>query len=243
MAALYDAIGKGYSGLRVPDRRVAAQIGEGIGDARSVINIGAGVGSYEPTNVPVVAVEPSQVMIAQRPPGAAPAVRARAEALPFPDASFDVALAVLTMHHWSDLAGGLREVRRVAKRVVLLTWESYPDDFWLLDYFPEIKTIDDDIFPPMDELAAMTGPVRVTPLPIPHDCTDGFMCAYWRRPASYLDAHVRSAISTFARDDVDFAPGLARLDADLASGAWSERYGHIMEWSSYDAGYRVVVSE
>ncbi|MEM7166948.1 MAG: class I SAM-dependent methyltransferase [Planctomycetota bacterium] len=242
MNARYDTIGRGYADLRRPDPRIAALLGTRLDGATTVVNVGAGVGSYEPDDVRVVAVEPSRVMIDQRPQGIAPAVQACAEALPFADGSFDAALAVLTMHHWSSIADGLREVRRVARRLVLLTWECYPKDFWLLDYLPQIETIDDDIFPPMEQLADWLGDLDVAPLPVPHDCSDGFMCAYWRRPHSYLDANVRSAISTFAQHDADFVPGLQRLAADLQSGAWERRYGHILEWPSYDLGYRIVTT-
>lgn len=241
--ALYDSIGTGYQVCRRPDVRIAAVVARELAEVRTLVNVGAGVGSYEPMNRQVVAVEPSQVMIAQRPRGAAPVVRARAEALPFAARAFDCAMGILTLHHWTDVRQGLREMRRVARRrVVLLTWIGFLEHFWLLDYLPQIKAIDEPMFPSLAQLAASIGPVRAIPVPIPHDCTDGFLCAYWRRPEAYLDADVRRAISTFARMP-DVAPGLARLQHDLASGDWHERYGALLSVDAKDFGYRVVVAE
>ena len=177
---LYDVIGRGYAEQRRPDPRIAARLRVTLGDARSVLNVGAGAGSYEPADRTVVAVEPSAVMIAQRPPGSAPAVRARAEALPFPDRAFDAVLAVLTLHHWADRTGGLAECARVArKRVVLLTWDAESDGFWLVkDYFPEMTEIDRQRFPGMEAYEGMFGTqarVEVSVVPISHDCVDGIV--------------------------------------------------------------------
>jgi SAM-dependent methyltransferase len=240
-APLYDRIGTGYRDYRRPDPRVAALLSAALGGARRVINLGAGVGSYEPRDRPVVAVEPSRVMIAQRAAGSAPAVQAHAEALPFADDAFDCAMATLTIHHWASVEAGLREAARVAHRVVVLTWVGFPRHFWLMDYFPEIASFDFELFPSLEQLAAWLGPLRVIDVPIPHDCSDGFLCAYWRRPAAYLDAGVRGAISTFARA-ADVSDGLARLRADLASGAWRARYGDLLGREEMDFGYRVVVA-
>ena len=162
---------------------------DALGPAASVVNVGAGAGSYEPADRRVVAVEPSREMIRQRPAGAAPVVQASATALPFAAGAFDAALAVLTVHHWPDRARGLAELRRVARdRVVILTWEPDAARFWLVeDYFPELVAIDRAIFPTRDELERSLGPVELRPLPIPHDCVDGFLGAYWRRPHAYLD--------------------------------------------------------
>lgn len=245
--ALYDSIGRGYATFRRPDQRIASAVDAALGDAVSVVNIGAGAGSYEPPGRTVIAVEPSDVMIRQRPVGAAPCLRGSAEALPLETASVDAAMAVLSVHHWVDLERGLAEMARVAReRVVLLTWVPDAAPFWLTDdYFPEILAHDRTIFPGAGVLGAILerviGPVRMTPVPIPHDCTDGFLCAYWRRPDCYLDAGRRGAISSFAR--IDAEGGLARLRDDLASGRWAERNGALLELDALDVGYRIVVCE
>jgi SAM-dependent methyltransferase len=180
-------------------------------------------------------------MIRQRHPRAAPVVRAAAGDLPFADGAADAALAVLTVHHWPDRARGLAELARVARRcVVILTWDPGTYGFWLVeDYFPEIVAVDREIFPTLADFTAALGPVEVRPLPIPHDCCDGFLGAYWRRPRAYLDAGVRLAISTFSK--IDVAPGLARLRADLESGNWQRRHGAVLEATELDLGYRLVV--
>jgi SAM-dependent methyltransferase len=216
-----------------------------LGEAQWVLNVGAGSGSYEPPDRPVVAVEPSAVMLAQRAGGAAPAVRARAEALPFPDRSFDAVMGVLTLHHWSDRAGGLAECARVARqRVVLLTWDPEANAFWLLqEYLPAIAAVDRELFPPMSAYAEAFGPgarVEVEALPVPRDCVDGFLGAYWARPAAYLDPAVRAGISAFAYPGAE--AGLERLAADLASGAWHSRHGDRLEADDLDVGYRLVVA-
>ena len=245
--ALYDRIWRGYAAFRQPDRRIAVAIDRALGDARSVVNVGAGSGSYEPAGRAVIAVEPSDVMIRQRPAGAAPCLQGRAEALPLATASVDAAMAVLTLHHWSDPERGLAEMARVARRrVVLLTWVPDAAPFWLTDdYFPEIAADDRRLFPAAAALEGLlgrsVGPARIVPVPVPHDCTDGFLCAYWRRPDSYLSDAVRSAMSSFARFDA--GPGLARLRADLASGRWAERNRHLLELEALDLGYRLVCCE
>lgn len=242
-SVLYDEIGRGYAGRRRPDPRIHAALAAALGGARSVLNVGAGSGSYEPDGPVVVAAEPSAVMIAQRPPGSAPAVQSRAEALPFADADFDAVLAVLTLHHWTDRAGGLAECARVAReRVVLLTWDAAAGGFWLVqDYLPEFLELDRRQFPAMEEYAAMLGTrVEISTVPIPRDCVDGFLGAYWARPEAYLDARVRSSISSFAR--LDTRRGLARLRADLVSGAWHDRHGHLLETDALDVGYRIVTA-
>lgn len=245
--ALYDGIGHGYAVYRRPDPRIAAAIHAALGDAASVVNIGAGAGSYEPAGRTVLAVEPSDVMIRQRPAGAAPCLQGSAESLPLESACADAAMAILSVHHWKDLEGGLREMARVArKRVVLLTWVPDAAPFWLTEgYFPEIIAHDRTIFPTTDALSAMLertiGPAHIEPLRIPHDCTDGFLCAYWRRPECYLNAERRSVISSFAR--IDAEPGLAKLRADLSSGRWVERNRPLLALDELDAGYRIVRCE
>jgi SAM-dependent methyltransferase len=247
MTTVYDSIGRGYTTLRRPDPRIAAAIGGALGDARSVINVGAGAGSYEPADRRVVAVEPSRGMIGQRAAGSAPAVQAAAEALPFGDGACDAALAVLTVHHWRDRAAGLAELRRVARRtVVVVTWDpAGADAFWLTrEYLPAIVGVDIAIFPSLDELDRALGGTRVTTLPVPHDCADGFLGAYWRRPERYLDPTARAAISTFAKLAPEaVAPGLARLADDLASGRWESRFGHLRAQPEADLGYRLVIAE
>ena len=242
---LYDTIGRGYDAHRRPDPRLAAAITAALGASASVVNVGAGAGSYEPVDRPVVAVEPSPAMLRQRRPGAAPAVRASATELPFRDAGFAAALAVLTVHHWADRARGLAELARVAReRVVIVTWDPQARlPFWLVDdYFPEIPAIDRQIFPTLDEFRRVLGPLDARPLPIPHDCVDGFLGAYWRRPETYLDAGARGAISTFTKL-ADVRPGLARLSADLADGTWERRHGHLRARDALDLGYRLLVAE
>jgi len=247
MAAVYDDIGRGYVVTRRPDPRIALAIREALGEARTVLNVGAGTGSYEPTELRVVAVEPSLEMLRQRPAGAVQAVQAVAEYLPFPDASFDAALAVLTVHHWQDRAAGLTELRRVAQqRVVMLTWDpACRDAFWLTtQYVPEIVDFDVPRFPPLAELGRYLGPIEARPLPIPHDCQDGFLGAFWRRPEAYLDPQVRRAMSGFTQ----LAPqviqaGLARLAEDLRSGRWQAQFGWLYNQESLDLGYRLITAQ
>jgi SAM-dependent methyltransferase len=243
MAQLYDDIGRDYRAHRRPDPRIAAAIAEALDDAGTVVNVGAGAGSYEPVDRHVVAVEPSATMIAQRQVGGAPVVQASATDLPFRDRSFAAALAMLTVHHWPEQVRGLAELSRVAReRVVVLTWDPDGPRFWLVDeYFPEVGVIDRPIFLTLDELRGALGPIDVRPLPIPHDCTDGFLGAYWRRPAAYLDAGVRGAISTFTKV-ADVEPGIARLRGDLEDGTWTRRHADLLDRSELDLGYRLVVA-
>jgi SAM-dependent methyltransferase len=240
----YDAIGRSYSTRRQPDPRLGAQVDALIGRDSTVLNVGAGTGSYEPIRRGVIAVEPSIVMLNQRPPSAAPAVRAVAEALPFQDQAFDVALAILTVHHWNDQRRGLEECARVAQdRVVILTWDPDAEGFWLVrDYFPEILAIDRRIFPSMELLSAVLGPIDVQPLPIPDDCVDGFLGAYWQRPEAYLDEEVRAGISTFSQlTNID--QQLERLEHDLTSGNWKRRNAELRDLTDLDVGYRLVMAE
>jgi len=240
---LYDTIGTRYSTYRRPDPRIAGPVYSELRQAATIVNLGAGVGAYEPGDRDLIAVEPSRLMISQRPRGAPPVVQAQAEFVPFRDGAFDVAMAILSIHHWSDMERGLLEARRVAKhQVVLLTWIGFGQDFWLLDYLPQIREIDEALFPSIEDLAQILGPLRVIPVPIPHDCTDGFLCAYWRRPHAYLDEGVRSAISTFSRIR-GFEDGLRSLEKDLQSGEWKQLYGHLFHSESMDYGYRVVVTK
>lgn len=244
----YDEIGKGYTNRRRADPRLAARLHAALGSARSVLNVGAGAGAYEPTDRATVALEPSAVMLAQRPPGAAPAVQGHAEALPFATRSIDAVLAVLTVHHWTDPPSGLAECVRVARqRVVLFTWDPTSEGFWLVrDYLPALLAMDRARFLPIPALAAAFGPgvqLSVAPVPIPHDCADGFLGAYWRRPASYLDPEVRAGMSSFACVAAEVEMGLERLRADLGAGAWQARHAALRAREQLDIGYRLIVGE
>ncbi len=240
--AVYDGLGlgEGYALRRRPDPRIASAIAAALGDARLVINVGAGAGSYEPADRIVRAVEPSSVMIAQRPESAAPCVCAAAESLPFADDAFDAAMAVLTIHHWTDWCAGLREMRRVARRrIVLLTFDVEASDFWLMrDYFPALAELDRRIMPKLSDMAGALGAFEAAPVPIPYDCIDGFLGAYWRRPEIYLDDVARKSMSSFAK--IDPQDGLQRLADDLASGAWRSRYAPLLSLDALDVGYRLV---
>jgi SAM-dependent methyltransferase len=241
--AAYDAIGQGYGVHRKPDPRIAAALERALGDSSRVVNIGAGTGSYEPAERSVVAVEPSAVMIAQRPSGSAPCVQARAEALPFGNHSFDAAMAVLTTHHWTDAALGLREMARVSRLQVVLTWDKRAwDVLWLVrDYFPQIRELETDLAA-LDEVLAVWPDALVEPVPVPADCVDGFLAAYWQRPEAYLDPQVRSGISSFARLPAAVVEaGLERLADDLATRRWADRHHELLRRTELDCGYRLVV--
>jgi SAM-dependent methyltransferase len=243
----YDRIGRGYSLHRRADPRIARQILDALGDASTVVNIGAGTGSYEPRHLAVTSVEPSAEMIRQRPLNAAPVVRAMAERLPSRDDSFDASLALLTIHHWRDLTEGLGEMRRVARRrIVILTWDiAAGASFWLTaHYFPEIIAFDANRIVPIDELVDVLGGAKVLPVPIPRDCQDGFLAAYWARPEEYLAPQRRAAISVFSQmPEAAVKAGLIRLSRDLGSGVWDERFGELRTRESLDAGYRLLIAE
>jgi SAM-dependent methyltransferase len=244
MTELYDRIGRGYARQRRPDPRVAARIMAALVDAGSVLNVGAGSGSYEPADRSVIALEPSWTMIGQRGPDAAPVVCASAMDMPFPDRSFDAALALFTVHHWPDQRRGLREMARVTReRCVIFTCDLPIETFWLTrDYFPEITENDRALFPPLAMYRDVFSRVEIRAVPVPHDCCDGFLAAYWRRPHAYLDPAIRGAMSAFAGVK-DAGPGLARLKSDLANGTWARRNGDLLELAELDLGYRLVVAE
>jgi SAM-dependent methyltransferase len=242
MEALYDTIGVNYAELRKPDLRIAQAIEGALGQSKIVLNVGAGTGSYEPTDREVIAVEPSLEMIGKRRPASARAIQASAEELPFEDKRFDAAMAILTIHHWTDKAAGLREMRRVTQGpIVLLTFDPAHRP-WLTDYLPQLVRLDDAQMPQMADYARWLGPVRIEPLPIPHDCTDGFLYANWRRPAAYLDPRVRSGSSSFWAIG-DCSAELDRLARDLESGEWERRYARLLALDAYDAGYRLVIAD
>jgi SAM-dependent methyltransferase len=247
MTNAFDNIGIGYSVARQPDPRIANWIIEALGDAKSVLNIGAGSGSYEPRDRMVVAVEPSVVMIRQRPVGSAPVVQALAEALPLRNDSVDCASAILTIHHWTLPLQGLAEMRRVArKRIVLLTWDQDVwESFWLIrEYLPCVGEFDRSRAVAISTIERALGDCKIQCIPIPHDCTDGFHGAFWRRPTAYLDARIRSGISTYALlPPQQFAAGLDRLARDIQSGVWEERHHELLRAQELDVGYRLVVSE
>lgn len=242
MAAVYDEIGVDYADLRKPDPRIAAAITDALGSAESVINIGAGAGSYEPSDRRVTAVEPSIEMIRQRDPAAAKAVHGHAENLPFADDSFDAAMAILTVHHWTDKAKGMAEMRRVSRGpVVLLTFDSEHPGCWLTDYIPELVELDERQMPKMADYEKWLGSAEIRAVHIPHDCTDGFLYAYWRRPRAYLDPQIRKGISSFWVIE-GIEERLELLARDLDSGAWERRYSDLLERDAIDAGYRLLVA-
>ncbi|MDU0300807.1 MerR family transcriptional regulator [Streptomyces sp. PAL114] len=243
---LYDAIGGAYTATRRTDPRIAARIQDALGDARTVLNVGAGTGSYEPTDREVTAVEPSAVMRGQRPDGAAPCLAAAAEELPFGDGAFDAAMAVSTVHHWGDPIAGLREMRRVARRVVVLTFDTdepgWQDRFWLTrDYLPEFADVLAD-FPSLAGMADVIG-ARTEPVPVPWDCTDGLFEAYWRRPTAYLEERVRRAMSVWTRVGEQAEQRAVRgLRDDLDSGRWAERNGELTTLDAADLGLRLLIA-
>lgn len=246
-ASSYDAIGHGYRARRVPDPRIAAAISKALGDARTVVNVGAGAGSYEPRDRPTVAIEPSLVMARQRPETLVPAVRAPAEQLPLADSSVDAAMAVLTVHHWDDQRQGLGEMLRVARRrVVLLTIDVEVEaKLWLLaDYMPAVVERDRGRFPAIGDLCGLLGGrTCVTTVPVPRTCSDGFLLSFWSRPESVLDPDARAATSAFALMDAASESSIAdALRRDLADGTWDRRYGRLRGLEEYDCGLRLVVA-
>lgn len=245
--ALYDEIGHGYASIRVEDPRLARPIREALGDARTVVNVGAGTGSYEPRDRDVTAVEPSTVMLAQRPDDAAPAVLAAAEDLPFPDDSFDAAMAIVTLHHWADLGAGLREMRRVARRrVVVVTFDpALEAELWIArDYIGERVIHAVSSLPPIGRILETFPDAQVRPMPVPNDCSDRMFATLWARPEEYLDPAVRAATSVWQLLPPDVVSrAIDRLRRDLASGEWDERYGHLRATPAYDVGLRLVTAE
>jgi SAM-dependent methyltransferase len=242
----YDHYAPAYRRHRRGDHRIAARVHAALGDARTVVNVGAGTGSYEPEDCYVLAVEPSAGMRGQRPPYLAPAIIASAEALPLDEDTFEAAMALVTVHHWSDPAAGLRELRRVAHgRVVVLTFDiDLLAGFWMLkDYLPETLADDRLRFPTIDAITTILGDAHVEPVPIPADCTDGFLEAYYGRPEAFLDPAVRAAQSVWPRlpEGVE-RRAVAALSADLASGAWDARYGHLRTQPEYEGALRLIVA-
>lgn len=246
--AVYDSIGRTYTATRQTEPRIAARIWSALGDARTVVNVGAGTGSYEPTDRPVVPVEPSTAMALQRDPSLPPAVLGVAESLPFADGTADAAMAMMTMHHWADIPRGLAEMLRVARRrVVLMTIDVDVElEMWLFaDYCPDVVTFDRQSFLAIDSLVAHLGDnVRVEVLPVPSDCRDGMGLAFWSRPEAVLDPGARAATSGFAlMDKAREAEFVARLADDLRTGAWDAKYGHLRRLTELDVGLRLITAE
>ncbi|MEU1725241.1 class I SAM-dependent methyltransferase [Nonomuraea sp. NPDC005692] len=245
-APLYDTIGAAYTTTRRTDPRIAARISAALGDAGTVLNVGAGTGSYEPPDRYVLAVEPSALMRSQRPAGAAPCLAGSAERLPFDDGSFDAAMAVSSVHHWPDVLAGLREMRRVARRVVVFTHDTsdagWRDRFWLSrDYLPEVAGLVAGR-PSVTELAAAIG-ARLEPVPVPWDCADGLFEAFWRRPEAYLEEDVRRGMSVWARLGPDVERRAVRdLRDDLASGRWAGRNGDLLDLDEAELGLRLLIA-
>jgi SAM-dependent methyltransferase len=241
----YEALDGGYAARRRTDPRIEALVHAALGSARSVINVGAGTGSYEPADRYVVAVEPSAAMRAQR-VGRVPAVDAVAESLPFDDRAFDAAMAMVTIHQWRDLAAGLRELRRVSRGpVVILTFtDDTLSDFWLEDYVPDMIAREGARMPPLSRVASLLGgDVTVSPVPIPFDCADGFIEAFYGRPEAFLDPSVRAAQSAWASVDPSYVErAMSALRADLASGAWDARNGALRSAPTYLGSMRLVVA-
>jgi SAM-dependent methyltransferase len=242
MAAKYDRLGVHYAPLRRTDHRIANALHAALGDARTVLNVGAGTGSYEPAGRDVTAVEPSIEMIRQRPASGTRVVQAYAEELPFEEDSFDASMTVLTVHHWHDKGRGLTEMHRVTRGpIVLLTFDPSFRGAWLTDYFPQLIELDAAQMPELTEYSRWLGPVVISPVLIPHDCSDGFLYAYWRRPEAYLDPRIRSGSSSFwSIQGVD--AGVRRLQQDLDSGDWARKYGALLDRDAIDLGYRLVVA-
>jgi SAM-dependent methyltransferase len=241
----YDEIGKGYIDLRIPDARIGALIESALGDCTSIVNIGAGTGAYEPEEKEVYALEPSTLMLQQY-KGTGTRIQGTAEANPLADKSVDASMGILTLHHWGNWQQGLSEMLRVSRDTsVLLTHTPDLFDFWLLDYFPAIREIDQKIFSSIDEIktaAATEGwQTETISMPVPHDCTDGFLGAYWRRPKAYFRPEVRRSISTFNLLDKNLVQEtLNRLHNDIESGTWHDRYGRVMELTELNLGYRIL---
>jgi SAM-dependent methyltransferase len=241
----YGRIGGSYSRYRRPDPRIARAVREALGDARTVLNVGAGAGSYEPADIPVTAVEPSESMRRQRPAALPPAVDAVAEHLPFPDDAFDAAMTTFSVHQWSDLAGGLAEMRRVTRGpVVILTCDpSRLDRFWLADYAPAVIATEARRYPGMDDLATVLGPIEVAVVPVPLDCTDGFNEAYYGRPEMLLDPAARQSCSAWSFVNAETTDGyLRRLRDDLADGTWDRRYGQLRSQPEFEGSLVLVRS-
>jgi len=243
----YEATGRSYSAHRRPDPVIAAQITAALGDARTVLNVGAGAGSYEPDDRLVLAVEPSASMRSQRPPGLAPAIDAVAEQLPFDDGSFDAAMATITVHQWTDLDRGLAEMRRVSRdRVLVMAFDpERAERFWLAELAPALTESMARRDPPIDRIVAALDPdADVQAVRIPIDCADGFVEAFYGRPEAYLDPEVRRAQSVWGFvDDADEERIVADLARMLESGEWDRRWGEWRQRECFEGSLRLIVAD
>jgi hypothetical protein len=240
----YEAHGRTYATVRRPDQRIAALVHDALGSARTVLNVGAGAGSYEPSDRQVVAVEPSATMRSQRRPDLAPAVDGVAERLPFDADSFDAAMAMITLHQWPEPFAGLAEMRRVSRGpVVVLTFDGDSlDRLWLGEYCPELFEAEQRRYPRIEKIAQALGPrTEVLEVPIPLDCTDGFTETYYGRPEMFLDPAVRACQSAWGFvDQPAIDRGLATLATDLDSGAWDERFGALRTQPQFVGALRLI---
>ncbi len=242
----YEPVGDAYSRIRRPDPRIAADLRDALGASRTLLNVGAGAGSYEPDDLLVLAVEPSPAMRSQRPRRAAPAIDATAEQLPFDEDSFDAAMALISVHQWPHPERGLREMRRVSRELVLvMTFDGRQlDRLWLGEYFPELFVAERRRYPAIEDIArTLGGDVDVLPVNIPADCTDGFTEAYYARPEAFLDPEVRRAQSAWAFVSPQVVErGVQKLRDDLASGRWEERHGHLRNQPQFTGALRLIIS-
>ena len=244
--ATYDQIGKGYSKFRATDPDIAAAIRTALGSAVSVVNVGAGTGSYEGCAAECIGIEPSTTMIAQRSAASAPVIQGTAEQLPLQSGTFDAAMTLLSIHHWTDLDAGLRELRRVARRVVVFTFDAEVHDaFWLFDdYLPEATTPVSQRPPAPRDIGDRLGGARIDVVPVPPQCRDGFTLAYWQRPDAFLDSEIRKCCSSLAKlPEALVEESMGRLAADLESGRWESRHSQLLNATSYDGGLRLVVTD
>ncbi len=241
----YGVIGGAYSRFRRPDPRIARYVRDALGNASSVVNVGAGAGSYEQTDLVVTAVEPSATMRDQRPSHLSAAIDATAEALPFPDKSFDSAMTTFSVHQWGDLESGLREMRRVTRGpVAILTCDpALAERFWLTEYAPKVLSTEARRYPSPERIEATLGQIEVTPIPIPLDCTDGFNEAYYGRPEMLLDRDARSSCSAWSfLTEEETVAAVDRLGADLESGAWDERHSALRTQPTYEGSLVLIVA-
>jgi len=243
--ANYGIIGRNYTSYRQPDPSIARQIHRALGPAQRILNVGAGAGSYEPTDRVVTAVEPSASMRAQRPGHLTRAIDAVAESLPFADSSFDASMAIFTIHQWKDLEAGLREVRRVTRGpiVMMSCAGDLVERFWLADYAPGMAAIEASRYPALERLSAALGRIEVETVPIPLLCTDGFNEAYYGRPEMFLDEGARLANSAWSFVDRATSDGyVARLRRDLEDGTWDARHGHLRTQPAFEGALQLFVS-
>jgi SAM-dependent methyltransferase len=242
----YDTLGRGYRAVRQPDPRLASKITAALGDSQTVVNVGAGAGAYEPVDRWVLAVEPSSVMISQRPSEAAPVLQTTVQDLPLADRSVDAAMAILTVHHWPDIEAGLRRLLRLVRhRIVILTMDvATLARLWIIDdYLPELLGQHAARFPSVERLCELLPNPSVEVLAAPGDCTDGFLAALWARPHALLDPATRAATSPwYDLPAATVGAALARLERDLEDGTWRGRYGHLLEQDELDVGLRLITS-